>query len=173
MTFFSFHSQIQVVDHTEPTYLTVLVDSQQVSNKTLATVLLQSFGGRVSDCQYPPEVNLCFGATDSLAENHCDDPVFAAGDQYSTFILPTHGPQHYSARGNTTMQLTLAAPGAQMESQTIIQAWTHVRPLLPVASAPGLPPPPAPPVPGPARVSQRDYLLAQVGGRRGERVSAA
>ena len=174
---------------TTTTYLTIKVNSSQVANVTLATVLLQSWGGSISSCVYPPEISSCLGVTDSLAETQCADPVFAAGDQYSTFILPKglkllpqsppassraaavpapappSMPTSPVASPRSMVELTLAAPGSGKgsRSQTILQAWTHTTPMLSgVTPASGSPPAPAPPTPGPSGVSQHDYLLATV-----------
>ena len=76
------------VDPGQQNYLTVKFDGGETSAVTFVTVLNQSFGGSVSDCGFPPELNLCFGTGDGVSENHCADPVFAGRWQYSTMLLP-------------------------------------------------------------------------------------
>ena len=54
----SFLSFRMAVDPSAQTYLTVKFDGSETSSSTMVTLLNESFGGSVSDCSYPPELNL-------------------------------------------------------------------------------------------------------------------
>ena len=154
------------VDPAAQNYLTVKFDGSEVTATTAVTVLNQSFGGGVSDCAYPPELNLCFGTGDGTSENHCADPVFAGRWQYSTMLLPRS-----LTEGRADAPVTLTTlPGHTMQS--VFRAYTHTSALPPLPAGELQPPPPAPagpvPAPGPHAEngnnasSQFEFLLAQV-----------
>ena len=145
------------VDPAAQTYLTVKFDGSETSSSTMVTVLNESFGGSVSDCGYPPELNMCFGTGDGVSENHCADPIFNGRWQYSTMLLPRS-----LTAGNTSANITLTTTHTM---QTVYRAYTHTTALPTLAADEIQPPapPPAGPMPGPtAVVPQFDYLLAQV-----------
>ena len=148
------------VDPAGQNYLTVKFDGSEATAMTAVTVLNQSFAGSVSDCSYPPELNLCFGSGDGVSENHCADPVFAGRWQYSTMLLPLR-----LTAGQAHIPITLTTlKGHTMQS--LFRAYTHTSalPPLPASEVQPPPPPPAPPMAGPSSKDQFEYLLDQVDG---------
>jgi hypothetical protein len=147
------------VDGQAQNYLTVKFDGSETAESTAITVLNESFGGRVSDCSFPPELNLCFGTGDGVSENHCADPVFAGRWQYSTMLLPRP-----LTDGKDTATVTLATvEGHTMQS--VFRAYTHTSAMPPIAAAERQPPPPPPAGPMLAphpSASQFEFLLSQV-----------
>jgi hypothetical protein len=128
----------------------------------MATILNESFGGRISDGGYPPEIGMCFGTGDGVSETHCADPVFDGRWQYSTMLLPMH-----LTDGNKETKLTLTTlEGHSMQS--LFRGYTHTSAMVPLPAEEHPPPPPpaAPPMPRPpsSSASQFEYLLDQVDG---------
>ena len=154
------------VDPSKQNYLTVKFDGSETTATTAVTLLNESFGGSVSDCSYPPELNLCYGTGDGVSESHCGDPVFEGRWQYSTMLLP---PPMTTGQSHDTLVTLTTLKGHVMQS--VFRAYTHTSALPPLPTDEIQPPPPpcAGPMPTPPSSSQGGapptqfaFLLAQV-----------